>query len=78
VTTDTDTHAHGRDHVFIQGTTDPKAKPYRNADSPAEVANWKKNHRVITFHQCVLETLQKNNAEEWKVKKWNEVNKAFP
>ena len=31
----------------MQGTTDSKAKPYRNMESPEDVAAWKKNHPVI-------------------------------
>lgn len=67
-----------RDHVFIEGTTDPKAKPYRNAEGPEEVAAWKKNHRVCTFHECVKDELNKTKAEEWKLKKWEDANSAFP
>jgi isocitrate lyase len=67
-----------RDHVFIMGTTDPKARPYRNAESPAEVAAWKKNHQVVTFHQAVLDQLKRGNASAEKVAKWNAENSKFP
>mmetsp|Transcript_12606 Transcript_12606/g.24472 ORF Transcript_12606/g.24472 Transcript_12606/m.24472 type:complete len:622 (+) Transcript_12606:62-1927(+) len=67
-----------RDHIFIQGTTDPKARPYRNAEGPEEVANWKKNHRVITFYQAVKEALDKGGASAEKVKVWEEANGRFP
>ena len=60
------------------GTTDPKAKPYRNAESPAEVAAWKKNHKVVTFEQAVQEQLKRNNASEAKLSKWKQENAAFP
>ncbi|EKX40115.1 hypothetical protein GUITHDRAFT_96465 [Guillardia theta CCMP2712] len=67
-----------RDHVFIQGTTDPKAKPYRNAESPAEVAAWKEQHPVMTYHKAVLRELKAKGAEDWKLEKWNKENSAFP
>ena len=67
-----------RDHVFIMGTTDKSARPYRNAESPAEVANWKKNHKVVTFHQAVLDELKRNNASADKVAKWNAESSKFP
>ena len=67
-----------RDHVFIMGTTDPKARPYRNAESPAEVAAWKKNHSVVTFHQAVLDQLKRGNASAEKVAKWNAECTKFP
>jgi len=67
-----------RDHVFIEGTTDPTAKPYRNMESPTDVANWKKNHRVCTFHVAVKEALEKAGASAEKLQKWEEANTAFP
>mmetsp|Transcript_24517 Transcript_24517/g.47662 ORF Transcript_24517/g.47662 Transcript_24517/m.47662 type:complete len:613 (-) Transcript_24517:443-2281(-) len=67
-----------RDHVFIQGTTDPNAKPYRNAETPEDVAAWKKNHEVVTFNVCIKNALKKANAEDWKIKKWDEENSKFP
>lgn len=67
-----------RDHVFIQGTTDPKARPYRNMESPADVAAWKQNHKVVTFYQAVLDELNRNNASQEKISKWSEANARFP
>ncbi|KAJ1482138.1 isocitrate lyase, partial [Baffinella frigidus] len=73
-----------RDH----GTTDPTAKPYRNMESPEDVAAWKKNHPVMTFYKAVLdemtktgadkEKMTKTGADKEKVAKWNEANSRFP
>ena len=67
-----------RDHVFIMGTTNPNAKPYRNADSPEEVAQWKKNNPLVTYYEAVLSELKASKASEEKIAKWSEANAKFP
>jgi len=67
-----------RDHVFIMGTTNPNAKPYRNAESPEEVAKWKEENTLVTYYQAVLAELKAANAGEDKLAKWSEANAKFP
>jgi len=60
------------------GTTNPTAKPYRNADSPEEVESWKKANPLVTYHEAVLAELKAANAGADKIAKWTEANSNFP